>query len=91
MATLRFIHKPTEVSSPAGNTLLRAAYKAGLTIKHSCGGKGICGACIVKVRSGAVKPPGDMERAYLGDERIAEGYRLSCLAETEGDAEIELL
>lgn len=91
MATVRFIRKPAEVVSPGGNTLLRAAHKAGVNIKHSCGGKGVCGACIVRVRSGTLKPAGPEEVAYLGADKIAQGYRLSCLAQVDGDADIELI
>ncbi len=91
MATIRFFRKPVEVSSVRGNTLLRAAHKAGLIIKHPCGGKGICGACVVRVRSGTLNAPAPEEIAYLGAEKITEGYRLACLAEADGDVEIELI
>ena len=90
-STIHFFRKPVAIKTHSGQTLLRAAHQAGLTIKHSCGGKGICGACMVRIQSGEVKPPSAEEAACLGEEKLSQGYRLACLAETDGDAEIELL
>lgn len=90
MAELKFHRRPAVVETPAGNTLLRAAHQAGITIKHPCGGKGVCGACTVLVRGEGVSPPTEAEIACLGAERIAEGYRLACLAQVAGDADVEL-
>lgn len=90
MAELKFHRAPVSVRTPQGNTLLRAAHQAGLTIKHPCGGKGVCGACVVKVRSGALLPPGPEETACLGQDKLDQGYRLACLAQVAGDAEVEL-
>lgn len=91
MATLRFIRKPVEIRNLPGHTLLQAAHRAGVVIRHPCGGKGLCGACTVRIRSGSVNAPTLEERTLLGEEKISQGFRLACLARAEDDAEIELL
>ena len=76
------------VRVPEGTTLFNAAHWAGLPIESTCGGRGTCGKCGVKVLSGHI------ERAladyrHLGD-RLDEGWRLSCQAEITEDTECEV-
>ena len=50
--TVRFLPFDVSVEVAAGTTILDAAREAGLPLKTSCGGKGTCGDCIVKVLEG---------------------------------------
>jgi uncharacterized 2Fe-2S/4Fe-4S cluster protein (DUF4445 family) len=67
-----------------GSVLLRAAHAQGVEITATCGGRGRCTSCRVKVVEG-VAPPGTInDQLQLGDDLVREGYRLSCqLAPTE--------
>lgn len=72
------------VSVEPGSVLLRAAHAQGVDITATCGGRGRCTSCRVKVVEG-VAPPGSInDQLQLGNDLVREGYRLSCqLAPTE--------
>jgi uncharacterized 2Fe-2S/4Fe-4S cluster protein (DUF4445 family) len=67
-----------------GSVLLRAAHAQGVDVTATCGGRGRCTSCRVKVVEG-VPPPGTInDQLQLGDDLVREGYRLACqLAVTE--------
>ncbi len=69
--------------------LLEAAARAGFILHTPCGGSGKCGKCIVRIRHGKC-PPTPAEIAALGEIRIAEGFRLACLAKVSGSITIEI-
>ncbi len=73
----------------SGTKLIEAAARAGLTIDSPCGGAGTCGKCRVHVTGGAC-PPTDAERAALGDEQLADGWRLACQSCACGDCAVEV-
>ena len=72
------------VAVEPGTVLLRAAHAQGVDVTATCGGRGRCTSCRVKVVEG-VAPPGTInDELQLGDDLVREGYRLSCqLAPTE--------
>jgi uncharacterized 2Fe-2S/4Fe-4S cluster protein (DUF4445 family) len=62
----------------SGSALLRAAQAQGVEIIATCGGRGRCTSCRVKIVEG-VPPPGTInDQLQLGDDLVREGYRLSC-------------
>jgi uncharacterized 2Fe-2S/4Fe-4S cluster protein (DUF4445 family) len=62
----------------AGSPVLRAAQAQGVEITATCGGRGRCTSCSVKIVDG-VPPPGTInDQLQLGDDLVREGYRLSC-------------
>lgn len=61
-----------------GVTVLDAARRAGVLIPATCGGRGICGSCGVRVREGSLAPPDDLERVGLA--RAPAGVRFACRA-----------
>ena len=67
----------TIVEAATGSELLAAAKSAGLSVEAPCGGRGVCGRCLVRVLSGEASftPNG-----VLPDELVAEGYILICIA-----------
>ncbi len=62
----------------AGTSILKAAHAAGVDIEATCGGRGRCTSCRVKLVAGAIPPPTIMDEVQLGDALVREGYRLSC-------------
>jgi uncharacterized 2Fe-2S/4Fe-4S cluster protein (DUF4445 family) len=61
-----------------GQVLLRAAHGQGIDITATCGGRGRCTSCRVKVVEGT-PPPGTInDQLQLGDDLVREGYRLAC-------------
>lgn len=61
-----------------GCTLVEAARSAGVTVPAPCGGRGVCGACGVRLMDGTVADPDDVE--LLGLRRAPAGVRLACRA-----------
>jgi uncharacterized 2Fe-2S/4Fe-4S cluster protein (DUF4445 family) len=62
----------------SGSVVLRAAQSQGVDITATCGGRGRCTSCRVKIVEG-VAPPGTInDQLQLGDDLVRVGYRLSC-------------
>jgi uncharacterized 2Fe-2S/4Fe-4S cluster protein (DUF4445 family) len=61
-----------------GTTILKAAHAGGVDITATCGGRGRCTSCRVKLVAGLAPPPTIMDELQLGDALVREGYRLSC-------------
>jgi ferredoxin len=51
-------------ASPVYSVLV-AAQRSGVPLRHDCGGKAQCGTCRVKVLSGKLSPMGERERIRL--------------------------
>jgi ferredoxin len=86
--SVRFIK---EVESKKGKTILSIAQDSKIKIKDSCGGKGKCGKCLVKVLDGKVSDPTKTEKKIIGDKKLEKGYRLACECEIDGDVSIEVV
>lgn len=61
-----------------GTPILRAAHDAGIDITATCGGRGRCTSCRVRLIEGPVPPPTIMDEVQLGPEQVRGGYRLAC-------------
>lgn len=82
---------PIRVSCKSGANLLQTLLDAGIFVDNACSGKGICGKCKVKVLNGFLSEASETEKKVLKEQELADGIRLSCLAEVTGDVEIALL
>jgi uncharacterized 2Fe-2S/4Fe-4S cluster protein (DUF4445 family) len=74
---------------PAGTTLFSAAHWIGLPIDSTCGGRGTCGKCKVRIVRGLT----DAETAdhrQLRPQEISDGWRLSCQAHIHEDMTVEV-
>jgi len=67
------------VAAVAGLSILELARRAGLELESACGGKGLCGACRVRVE-GPVSAPTPAEAEHLGPAERDAGWRLACQA-----------
>jgi uncharacterized 2Fe-2S/4Fe-4S cluster protein (DUF4445 family) len=68
---------------PEGTSLFSAAHWIGLPIESTCGGRGTCGKCKVRIEGGG--EVSDADHRLLTVEEIAEGWRLSCKVHVERD------
>ena len=72
-----YLPSGTTAHVPEGTSLFNAAHWAGLPIESTCGGRGTCGKCKVRVLEGPAEPtPAD--HRLLGSAEIDAGWRLSC-------------
>jgi uncharacterized 2Fe-2S/4Fe-4S cluster protein (DUF4445 family) len=70
---------------PAGTTLFSAAHWIGLPVDSTCGGRGTCGKCLVRVVAGGAETTA-ADRRQLSADQLAGGWRLSCQARAYADA-----
>ena len=88
---------------PIGSSLLQAGRSLGVDIDSVCGGRGICGRCQVLVSEGEfakhglvssaqnLSPVSAVEQEYCASNApLAEGRRLSCCAQVQGDVVIDV-
>ena len=66
------------VTVARGTTILDAAHGAGVEIMATCGARGRCRSCRVKLVDGAVPPPSVQDTVQLGPEAVRERFRLAC-------------
>ena len=71
-----------------GATLLDAARAAGAEIEATCGERGRCRSCRVKILRGDVPPPTMQDTVQLGHDAVHEHFRLSCQTRVIDDCEI---
>ena len=85
----RIILWPTrvELSAPAGTPLRDLLFEQG--VEFPCGGQGRCRGCRIRVLKGKAEVNRAQEER-LSPEEIAQGWRLACQCDVEGELEIEL-
>lgn len=71
----------------ARGTTLNEAVAALVPLDAPCGGLGTCGRCAVIATGGLSSVSAD-ERGLLGEDLLATGVRLACLARVEGDVTV---
>ena len=74
---------------PPGMTLFNAANWIGLPIDSTCGAKGTCGKCKVRILRGHNGATAADRRVFTEAE-LADGWRLSCRSEAQADVICEV-
>lgn len=84
-----FLPKGDDTRVPPGTTVFHAAAWLGQPVESTCGGRGTCGKCRVKiVRGPAPITPADQQ--HLDAASIEAGWRLSCQAEVREETTVEV-
>ena len=77
-----FVHGATDrerrASIASEASLLDAARAAGVDIAATCGERGRCRSCRVKVLRGHIPPATVQDTVQLGHEEVRERFRLAC-------------
>ncbi|MEN3005170.1 ASKHA domain-containing protein [Dehalobacterium formicoaceticum] len=81
-----FLPDDIKVEVDAGISLLEAARQAGIHVKSTCGGKGTCGKCTVKVTEGKISGG----QGNIPKDLKEQGYILACNAMVESDLSVEI-
>lgn len=84
---VRFLPFDVSVKAKAGTSLLEATRKADLPLKTTCGGKGTCGDCLVRVLSGEFKR---RKSSVLRENLSSRNYTLACQTEVRDNLVVEL-
>lgn len=75
MPAVTFLPSLKTVEVAPGTEMLDALRLVGLEVDASCGGKGTCGKCIVRIVSGDLDPT---DRGTLAAASLPEGHVLAC-------------
>jgi uncharacterized 2Fe-2S/4Fe-4S cluster protein (DUF4445 family) len=78
------------INLAAGETILIAAQKAGVGLIAVCGGLGTCHQCIIRLVSGELNPPAEIEKQALSRLKLESGQRLACQAVPITDVIIDI-
>ena len=91
--TLAVTFEPVGRTIPVtpGQTFLRAAQDAGIDVMATCGGRGRCHSCRIKIVKGSVPPPTIMDTVQLGHDEVREGFRLSCQTAVSSDCAVMVM
>ncbi len=73
-----------------GENLYRILADNGFEFSAPCGGKGLCGKCLVKILSGNANPVSEYEKSLLSAQQLSEGWRLSCHVSVSADLTLEV-
>lgn len=82
MPKVTFQPNEKSIIVPSGTELLSAAREAGVEIEAPCGGKGVCGKCIVRISSGKADTD---SLGVLPASMVADGYVLACKTHVAGE------
>lgn len=66
------------VDAAIDSTILDAVRLAGLDMDATCGARGRCRSCRVKVLAGEIPPPTVQDTLQLGHDEVHERFRLAC-------------
>lgn len=92
MIQITFQPQNKTVNVKKGTTILSAALKERISIRHKCGGKGSCTTCKVKLTgaNNQVSSPRPVELQRLGESLLHEGFRLACQTRVFGSIQAEI-
>jgi len=77
------------VQVPEGTSLLEAAVLLKLPIRSDCGGRGLCGKCVVQINSeDSLSPLTEGEKDLLNEDERLSGHRLACQAQVFGPVRV---
>ena len=93
MPTVNVTINDQTVSANAGERLLDVARRERAHIGFACDGNGFCQTCQCRVLAGGefLNAPTEAEKAWMPDQRLADGYRLACQAAIRGRGPIETI
>lgn len=78
----------SDATAAPGETYLEVAQRAGFEVAATCGGRGRCRSCRIKILEGDVPPPGITDQVQLGHDEVHERFRLSCQTRVIADSAI---
>ncbi len=86
--TVRVLPAGPSLELGAGETLYAALAPRLPGFRGTCGGRGLCGQC--RIRMAPAPPPLAVDRALLNEVQLREGWRLACRHAPRGRLEIWL-
>jgi adenylate cyclase len=93
MATVSLHGRTESFAADITTSLLNILLRNGFPIDTICGGRAVCGRCLLRIHSGEafLSPIREREAARLSSLGAGPGMRLACQCHTRGDVEIEVI
>ena len=88
--TVTFLPRGRQAVVEHGQSVFEAGKVAGVYIPTTCGGKGTCGRCRVRVE-GQARTPTYIERQFIPRSDLADNVRLACRLRVEDDITVTVL
>jgi uncharacterized 2Fe-2S/4Fe-4S cluster protein (DUF4445 family) len=85
---LKILPDGPELRADEGEGLDAALTRAGIPISLYCGGRGLCGKCLVEIVRGALPAPLENERALAARRSLPPNFRLACRIHISGDLDV---
>jgi len=85
--TIHFLPEDIKVKAETGDNLLSVAASAGIFIRASCGGDGVCRKCEIELVAGELQATGSLS---LQQTQRAAGMHLACVSTIVGDATVRI-
>lgn len=73
-----------------GEGLRQIINRGGIFVTYPCGGKGICGKCLIQIVEGVSPEPTLNEQRFISPARLSRGYRLACQLVPAGNLVIKI-
>ncbi len=74
----------------ADETILACARRLGVDISSVCGGRGTCNSCRIRITSGALSEPTDIETGAFTRQELDNCWRLACQTSPTSDCQVEI-
>lgn len=88
--TLGFTEPAAAFDLSPGSSILETAHQNNIEINATCGGRGRCRSCRVKLVQGAQPDATIADQSQLSDEEIQEGFRLACQCFPDADTSVAI-
>lgn len=75
----------------SGSSILDVGHTNGVEITATCGARGRCRSCRIKILTGNVPPPTVQDTVQLGHEAVREGFRLACQTRLVDDVCVQVM
>ncbi len=82
-------HSP-DLGFECGESILQTAQQNDVEINATCGGRGRCRSCRIKMVKGETPEATIADRSQLSEEEMQEGFRLACQCFLQSDASISI-
>lgn len=90
---IRILPDDRSIMADKGEILLEALSGNGFLLRSDCGGKGLCGKCLVRLSNplpDSVALPEDAEEQLLDKRELKTGYRLACQVKVAKGLSVEI-
>jgi uncharacterized 2Fe-2S/4Fe-4S cluster protein (DUF4445 family) len=92
MADYRVEFQPsrTSVQCKDNESILECSRKLNIGINNTCGGRGTCATCKIRLINGVLTPPTGKETNIFAQDEIQNGWRLACQSYPSSDCTVNV-